>query len=54
MPPPKDPKVIAAAVILLLHPRSSLIGFNTTAMVTLLTPEEINPATIAMITMIQP
>ncbi len=54
MPPPKDPKVIAAAVTLRLQPRSSLIGFNTTAIVTLLTPDAINPATMAMTTMIQP
>ena len=54
MPPPKDPNVIAAAVTLRLQPRSSLIGFNTTAIVTLLTPDDMNPATIAMATMIQP
>ena len=53
-PPPNDPKVIAAAVTLRLQPRSSLIGFNTTAIVTLLTPDDMNPATMAIATMIQP
>jgi hypothetical protein len=53
-PPLNEPNVIAAAITVRLQPRSSLIGFNTTAMVTLLTPEEMNPAIIAMATMIQP
>ena len=53
-PPPKEPSVIARAVTVRLQPRSSLIGLSTTAMVTLLTPEEKKPAIIAMATMIQP
>jgi glucose-6-phosphate 1-dehydrogenase len=48
------PKLDANSLTLRLQPRSSLIGFNTTAMVTLLTPDAINPATMAMTTMIQP
>jgi hypothetical protein len=53
-PPEIAPIVTAAAVSARLQPRSSLMGFNTTAIVMLLTPAEKKPAIIEIATTIQP
>jgi hypothetical protein len=46
--------VIAEEVSVRLQPRSSVIGFRATAIVTLLTPDPRKPASMAIPTMIQP
>ena len=53
-PPEIAPIVTAAAVSARLQPRSSLMGFKTTAIVMLLTPAEKKPASIEIATIIQP